>query len=173
MIRSCFLVFFAAILALPSFAQKFPFSGIWAGELDLYFMEKDSNARVFMRLEVIPLRSDTSVFRIIYAKEKEVKNADIRNYLVYPQQKKNNYTIDENNGILLDARFADSTLTSVYEVENNVIHISYQFRDNKVFFEVLSYSASPTGQTGGENSIPVVKNFRITNRQRGVLHKMK
>jgi len=61
-----------------------------------------------------------------------------RNYnLITKDANKGEYIVDENNGILLDAKQVDNTLYSMFEVQNNLITTTERFYKDAMDFEIM------------------------------------
>ena len=103
-----------------------------------------------------------------------VYNSSPRNYtLVVKDKTKGLYEIDENNGIILPAKFANNTLFSFFEVQGNLLSSRLVFSKNQLEFEILFSATKNKIKTGGTSkNVPVVFGYPITTIQTAILKKM-
>ncbi len=86
------------------------------------------------------------------------------------------YVVDEQNGIVLSSNLIHNTFISVFEVQGNLIHATYTFKKNRVYFELTSSSArAETGNinpsSDNEETIPLVYSYATVTCQNAVLKK--
>lgn len=61
-----------------------------------------------------------------------------RNYTLKVVDKaKGEFILDENNGIILDAKYVNNSLISVFEVQGNLLITTERFYDDYMFFEIV------------------------------------
>ena len=67
------------------------------------------------------------------------------------------YIVDENNGILLDAKLVDNTLYCMFEVQNNLITTTERFYKDAMDFEITFSDTKQKTITGteGEDAVSV------------------
>lgn len=153
--------------------NNFPtqFVGDWSGKLLIFNHQKHDT--IDMKLVISP-KSDTSfVWKIIYGTD--TINGK-RNYELI-SKKNNQFVIDELNGIQLNATLIHNKLISRFSVMNNLLECIYTFNDREIKFEVMSGKEKPINTTGDTifnmDTIPIVRNFAISNYQIAYLHKLK
>lgn len=169
--QSIFFIYFLALISLTFSQEKttsFPENavGIYKGVLHI-------NASG--RTQEIPmefhLKKTDSAHKFDYIL---VYNKQPRNYtLIVKNKEKGIYTIDENNGIVIPAKFANKTLYSFFEVQKNFLSTRFEFSKNQLDFEIL-FTATKNKITSGGTSkeIPKVFGFPILTIQKAVLKKM-
>lgn len=101
-------------------------------------------------------------------------NNSPRNYtLIVKNKAKGIYEVDENNGIILPAKFSGNTLFSFFEVQGNFLSSRMEFLKDKMHFEILFTATKDKVKTGGTSEeIPEVFGFPITTIQKAVLKKV-
>jgi len=102
-------------------------------------------------------------------------NGQPRNYtLVIKDREKGVFDVDENNGIIIPAKYANNTLYSFFEVMGNFLSTRFEFFEDKMNFEIL-FTATKNKTTSGGTSkeIPEVFGFPISTVQNAVLKKVK
>ena len=147
-------------LGFSSFAQndalQFPqdFYGTYKG--DLHIM--NANGKQTLGMEFI-LKAGDSIgkhqYTLVYIFNGERQE---RQYtLIEKDVSKGEYIVDENNGILLDAKLVDHTLYFMFEVQNNIITTTERFYDNAMDFEITFSDTKQKTVSGteGENAIEV------------------
>lgn len=77
------------------------------------------------------------------------------------------FVIDERDGIVLDAFFADGALHSRFTVESNAIDSTYLRLGDQLLVMLANYAADPAGETGDG----AVANYRLKSVQRGWLRR--
>lgn len=95
-----------------------------------------------------------------------------RNYnLIARDEKTGSYLIDENNGILLEAKVFENRLYSLYEVSGNLLTTFITFEENQLLFEI-TVAKTEKGLTtqAKEEGIEVVS-YPVTTRQKALLYK--
>ena len=103
-----------------------------------------------------------------------VYNNTPRNYhLIIKDKKKGLYEIDENNGIILPATYANNILFSLFEVQGNLLTTRLAFDKKQLDFEILFTRLKNKVKTGGTSKeIPEVFGYPISTIQRALLKKV-
>ncbi|WP_298766344.1 hypothetical protein [uncultured Polaribacter sp.] len=166
-------VLFIAVLLFSSLfysqnkKEQFPLNalGIYKGDLTI-----SSNKGV----QIVPMefhllkteKTNTFKYVIVY------KNKP-RNYTLITKDLKNGiFNIDENNGIVLPAKYANNVLYSFFEVNGNFLSSRLLFKNNSLDFEILFTAIKNKITTGGTSTaIPKVFGYPITTVQKAVLIK--
>ncbi len=91
--------------------------------------------------------------------------------LIVLNEKRGTCKIDENNGIILPARFYKNTLYSWFEVSGNKLTSRLQFEGETLFFEILFSALKNKTTTGGVKEVPKVFGYPISSVQKAVLKK--
>lgn len=146
--------------------------GEWAGKLDIVY-SNGTKTSVPMQLLIKPTDStDRWNWTIVYGEGD--KRQDRKYQLLAKNSAKGWYQIDEKNGILLDAFFAQNTLVSMFEVEGNQLTSLERLEGNKLYFEIyMSVVKAPNVSGGTSKDIPPVKSFPVRVLQKAVLKKKK
>ena len=81
------------------------------------------------------------------------------------------YQVDDQNDIILDARLSGWTLTSIFEVQGNLITTREEFfTDGRMIFEItMVQTAAPVLTGGTSDDIPEVKSYPIRVVQKAFL----
>lgn len=145
--------------------------GKWEGKLLISNSKgKDS---VDMSLILSPINDSTFSWKIVYGLD-TLKG--LRNYQLI-RKNTTTFIIDELNGIRLDAYFFHNKLVSRFSVMNNLLDCIYTFQKDTIVFEVLSGKEKSINSTGDTifnmDTIPIVRNFALTNYQIAYLHRLK
>lgn len=91
--------------------------------------------------------------------------------LIVTNRDKGLYKIDENNGIILDARLVGTTLTSVFEVQDNLLITTERFFNTYMTFDIVFSAKSQSIVTTAENEGINVTSYPITTTQTARLEK--
>jgi hypothetical protein len=93
-------------------------------------------------------------------------------HLIEKDAAKGNYVIDENNGILLDAKVVDNTLYSMFEVQGSLLTTTERFYEEYMVFEITVSNTQQKQITGNNGEdIPEVIAYPITVVQKARLVK--
>jgi len=93
--------------------------------------------------------------------------------LVVKDKATGSFEVDENNGIILPAKFANNTLYSFFEVQGSLLSSRMSFSKDKLDFEILFTATKNKTSTGGTSKeIPEVIGYPITVVQKAVLKKI-
>ena len=82
-----------------------------------------------------------------------------RNYTLRKKEaSKNDYILDENNGILLDAKLVDNNLYFMFEVQGSLLTTTLRFYKKTMDFEITMIKPEQKNVSGttGENPIEVI-----------------
>ncbi|SMC41808.1 hypothetical protein [Moheibacter sediminis] len=155
-----------------SFAQTFPQSheGIWKGELNIYTAQSDQPVQTLeMQLKIFPIDDKTWSWEIGYL----IGDGDIRKYELKPvNSEKNEWQIDEKNGIVLFQMLLGNRLVGSFSIENSLIINSYEFNQDNILVEFYSTQLKSEDKTGkGTEDSPFVLNHKVGNYQKAVLKK--
>jgi hypothetical protein len=168
-------IYFITLLlfSLSNYAQ---ISEKWVGHYvgDLEINSKSNTSHYHMEINFKQLDDSTYNWTIIYGEDSLRQE---RKYLLR-HVKENEYVIDEQNGIVLSNNLIGATFISVFEVQGNLIHATYTFKKNKIYFELTSSSnKSETGNVkplaDEEETIPLVYSYQTTTQQKAVLKRIK
>lgn len=143
--------------------------GIYKGDLEI------TNARgkqtIGMEFHLMATDSvDTYTYKIVYIAEGKRND---RNYTLKAIDKeKGAFAVDENNGILLSAKYIDNTLYSVFEVQKNLLITTERFYEDKMIFEIVFSGKNLEEKSGGlSEEIPEVISYPVTVTQKATLIK--
>lgn len=153
--------------------KQFPedFFGVYKGDLEI--INPQGKQTIQMEFHLKPTDSiGTYNYVIVYIMN---RNRLERNYTLIEKNKDEGlYTVDENNGILLDAKCIGTTLFSMFEVQGNILTTTERFHDDAMDFEITfaSKKNSNTSKSIGETPIDVIS-YPITVLQSAYLLKQK
>lgn len=155
---------------LPAFARRlaFPYSwcGVWSGELCVYDSQK-LKMKTPMMLYIKPTKDSIRWEWIIQY------DTTKRNYELVLDNIKNEYVIDEKNGIVIPVGLFNNTLVSSFDVQDNRLNVIYRFTDEGIEFIINSASISSQQQSGGElfhnELIPRVGSYPVSLHQEALL----
>ncbi len=92
--------------------------------------------------------------------------------LIEKDAQKGNYILDENNGIILDAKVYQNRIYFLFEVMNSLLTTFITFEENHLVFEIVATNTENKKTSGGQsNEIPQVISYPINIVQRAVLYK--
>jgi hypothetical protein len=98
--------------------------------------------------------------------------ASPRNYTLKVKDKaKGEFIIDENNGILLNAKLFDNKLYSVFEVQGNLLITTERFYDDKMEFEIIFSGKDAKLISEGNEETPAVTSYPVLVSQKATLLK--
>ena len=91
-------------------------------------------------------------------------NRQERNYtLLEKNVEKGEYVVDENNGILLDAKFINGTLYTMFEVQGNILATTERFNDESIDFTITFSGKAQANISKIEGDDPIdVVSYPIT-----------
>jgi len=150
--------------------KKFPkdFIGTYKG--DLIINNDNGSNTIPMEFHLKPTNSPNEYDYIIVYVVNDTPSP--RNYkLIVEDQKKGLFKIDEKNGIILNAKFNNNTLTSIFEVEGSLLVTTERFTKDAMFFDILfSKKKNQVITTTTEGNTSVIS-FPITTTQSAKLLK--
>ena len=92
--------------------------------------------------------------------------------LITKDASKGEYIVDENNGILLDAKLIDYTIYSMFEVNESIITTTERFYNDAMDFEITFTDTKQKVISGTEDEEPTeVISYPIGGRQKAHLIK--
>ena len=140
--------------------------GIYKGDLHISTVKGKQTIPMEFHLKAT---SDSSRFNYIL-----IYNNIPRNYfLVIKDKEKGIYEIDENNGIVLPAKYTNNTLFSFFEVQGNFLTTRLAFDKKQLDFEILFTRLKDKIKTGGiSKEIPEVFGYPISTVQKAILKKV-
>jgi len=90
--------------------------------------------------------------------------------LIEKDASKGDYIVDENNGILLDAKVVGNTLYSMFEVQGNILTTTERFYKDAMDFEITFSSKAAKKVSGSEGENPIeVLSYPVTVVQKATL----
>jgi hypothetical protein len=167
-----FILFLLLFVTTPSFAQL---SDKWEGKFsgDLIATNLDNKVSDFHMELYVELQSDyTYKWTIIYGQDSTRQE---RKYILKPDGN-NHFILDEQNGIELHMSHSENCITSVFEVQGNLLHVKYTLGKKGVLYELTSSNAKKTtggGKDENANDIPEVHSYKTTAFQSAFLKRMK
>lgn len=128
-------------------------AGRWTGDLEILAADGTLRSRVPMHLELGGTADAAGFpFRMTYG---DPATAPVRDYRLRAVQgdTANAFVIDEQNGIVLDARRFGASLVSVFRVGDRMLQTTYAFAGDELRFEVLFWADAPRApmRGAGEN----------------------
>lgn len=152
---------------------KFPqdFYGIYRG--DLHITNANGKQTIQMEFHLNPTDSIGKYqYMLVYIMN---GNRQERKYkLLEKDTTKGEYIVDENNGILLDAKLIDNTIFSMFEVQGNILTTTERFYKDSMDFEITFASKTQQTKSGttGEDATEVIS-YPISVLQKAHLIKQK
>ncbi|WP_104735379.1 hypothetical protein [Hanstruepera ponticola] len=149
------------LVSLFTFSQsdslQFPqdFYGIYKGDLHI------TNARGKQTIQMeFHLNSTDTVgkyqYMLVYIMD---GNRQERHYNLLEKNVENGeYMVDENNGIVLDAKLIDNTIFSMFEVQGSILTTTERFYKDSMDFEITFANKSQQTKSGteGEDATEVI-----------------
>jgi hypothetical protein len=123
--------------------------GTWAGQMTVTgAADKTTEVPVVLRIEAIRGTDDLAWVMTYGDGEKK----QVKDYKLVPVAgKPGRFRIDEQNGIVLDARLVNGVLYSQFEVGGRVLTARYGLGDDRIKFEVTS--AKPAAEKTGDGKV--------------------
>ena len=165
-----FLILFQPVC----FAQNIPqdWLGDWYGKLTIN-VPKGTVATIDMELHLSTTDNPYKWnYTIVYD---EGESRDERKYtLIKSDSISGLYTIDENNGIIINEMNIENKMFQRFKINDNVIYGITTYEKGKITWELVSDFERHSLQTGnGDEEIPFVTSYYPINYQRAVLTKKK
>ncbi|WP_452224915.1 hypothetical protein [Lacinutrix chionoecetis] len=159
---------FSATAQEKSFPQDF--LGIYKGDLEI----TNAKGKQTIGMEFHLTGTDSvGIFNYVLIYVIDGKPSP-RNYTLKTINKeKGDYVIDENNGILLDAKLIDNTLYNVFEVDNNLLMTTERFFTDYMEFEIIFSGKGKKKVMEGKEDMPMVTSYPVTVTQKAILLKQK
>ena len=128
---------------------------------------------VNMKLNIHKKTDSIFPWKIAYAMD---GNVDVRDYELHVKNfESGHFTVDELNSIKIDGYYRTGNFSSIFEVSNSIIVITYSKVEEGLLFEIVAGSSKNPLITGNQKhnnqDIPEVKSFAVSGRQRAVLIK--
>ena len=152
------LILFACFLGFSqNDSLKFPqdFYGIYKGNLHI----TNPKGKQVIQME-FHLNATDSIgkyqYMLVYIINSERQE---RKYnLIEKDAAKGEYIVDENNGILLDAKLIDNTIFSMFEVQGSILTTTERFYKDSMDFEITVANKSQQTKSGttGEDATEVI-----------------
>lgn len=144
-------------LSAQSDSLQFPqdFYEIYKG--DLYIINTRGKQTIQMEFHLNPTDSIGKYqYMLVYIMN---GNRQERKYnLLEKEVSTGEYLVDENNGILLDAKLIDNTIFSMFEVQGNILTTTERFYKDSMDFEITFANKSQQTKSGttGEDTTEVI-----------------
>ena len=158
-------------LTISSDSLMFPedFFGVFKG--DLHINSSKGRSTIGMEFHFNPTDSIGKYqYMLVYIVD---GNRQERKYnLITKDASKGEYIVDENNGILLEAKLIDNALYSMFEVNGNILTTTERFYKDAMDFEITFADKKNKliTETEGEESTTVIS-YPIGGRQKAHLIK--
>ncbi len=145
------------------------FLGKYAGTL--HITNTNGKSDLLMEFHLLKTVSpDTFVYKLVYVTDSIRQSRDY--HLISIDLDKGEFLVDENNGILLDTKYIDSTLYSMFEVEGSLLTSTLRFNGDYIDFEITfskMENKRNSGGEGGDEEMPGVVSYPITVVQKARL----
>lgn len=130
-----FTVLFVFSMTAQNDSLQFPqdFYGIYKG--DLHIVNSRGKQTIGMEFHLKPTDSIGN-YQYVLVYIMDDKRQERKYNLIAKDVSKGEYVVDENNGILLDAKLIDNTIYSIFEVQGNLITTTERFYENAMDFEI-------------------------------------
>lgn len=123
-------------------------SGIYSGKM--YILAENYKPDSLDLVLTIEEQVQDSVWKFNMKYHSE-KYKDIeKDYVLLYSKTKNQYLLDEKNGIIIDVTFLGNTLYEFYEVDNRLYAVSFKKTENGIYFEIYGASSNPSRETLSE-----------------------
>lgn len=158
--KSCLYIVFI-LYSLFTFSQsdslQFPqdYFGIYKGDLKIYNAKDEQTIKMEFHLNKTNTIGKYQ-YMLVYIMN---GNRQERNYtLIEKDIEKGQFVVDENNGILLDAKLVGHTLYFMFEVQGNILTTTERFYNNAMDFEITFTEKSNQVESGtsGEEATKVI-----------------
>lgn len=156
-----YLILIVFLFSLSVFSQndslQFPqdFYGVYKG--DLHITNAKGKQTIKMEFHLNPTDSIGKYeYKLVYVM---MGKPEERKYtLIEKDASKGEYIVDENNGILLDAKLIDNTIFSMFEVQGSILTTTERFYKDSMDFEITFANKSQQTKSGteGEDATEVI-----------------
>lgn len=147
----------------------FPNDFLGKYEGTLYITNTKGKSDLHMEFHLLRTVSpDTFIYKLVYVTDSVRQSRDY--HLISVNADKGEFLVDENNGILLDTKYIDSTLYSMFEVEGSLLTSTLRFYKGFIDFEI-TYSKMKNNRTSGgeDGESPVVVSYPVSVVQKARL----
>jgi hypothetical protein len=149
------LAYFSANAQTDSLQFPQDFYGIYKGDLNII----NSRGRQTIQMEFHLNKTDSIgkyQYMLVYIMDGD--RQERKYHLIEKDVSKGEYIVDENNGILLDAKLIDNTIYSMFEVQDNILTTTERFYKDAMDFEITVTNKTEKVTTGttGEDATEVV-----------------
>lgn len=173
--RYLYVFIFSIIFSVSAVSQEksvdFPadFFGMYTGTLQISSEKGGQNIPMEFHL----LATDSVgkyTYTLVYG---EGETKQVRAYkLLEKEKEKGHYSVDENNGIILDTKVLYNRMYTLFEVNNTLLTTFITLEADHMIFEIIATSKSNKRVTYAENEDKTkVISYPITTIQRAVLKK--
>ena len=145
--------------------------GLWKGTIRIDGVARPSQS-VDMSLEVtaIPKSSRVNWILMYVAQGK----TDVRKYeLALVPDQPGRFLMDERNGIVLDHSLVGNTLSSLFQVQNTLLHVSFQLEKDTMRVTMSSYDAQAVRESGATTQETKVSSYPLKSVQQGTLRRIR
>jgi hypothetical protein len=151
-------------------SQEIPreYLGNYKGELKIYTPEIVS--KLDMELEISS--TDTLGKYNYVLRYLSDQNPDIRNYtLIAKDSLKNQFILDENNGIKIPTTYVNNTLQSFFQVESSLLATKISFQKDLAVFEISVANTKQADSTATYSGEFMVLGYPVSVYQKALLKK--
>lgn len=167
------LFFFSTVLCSQNSIKKFPedFLGTYVGKL--LITNSTNTQEIDMQFHLLPTDTLTKFkYTLVYKSDKI--NQEKNYFLIEKDKSKGHYIIDENNGIILNATYANNALYTIFEVQGGLLITTKHFYENYMDFEIMYAQKNKADKSGNiPPDIPEVVSYPIQSVQKARLYKTK
>jgi len=165
------------LINAPEKQISFPedWMGYWKGDLEIYKKNK--------LVRTLPMALDHAYtdtigyykWAIIYGADTIAGRRDY--YLNTVDAAVGHYQTEERNSIFLDSYLFGNQLVAYYDVGTVAIQSTYTRSGDEIHFEILAMGTEPIALTGNQiiagDTIPEVRSYPVTTKQKAVLRKVR
>lgn len=144
--------------------------GIYKG--DLHITSQNGTTSIPMEFHLLPIEGEKEKFQYTIVYIANTTRQERQYTLITKDAEKGVYTIDENNGILLDAKVWTNKLYSMFEVQGSLLTTQLTFEADHMIFEITFSRKEAVNKSGTTDEKPIeVLSYPISTVQKGVLKK--
>jgi len=143
--------------------------GVYTGSLNI--SSERGNQQIPMEFHLN--KTDTiGTYKYVLVYGENEKRQERNYFLIEKDAEKGNYVVDEDNGILLNAKVLENKLYCIFEVEQSLLTTFITFEEDHLLFEIVYSNTSKKEMSGGQNdSIPAVISYPLHVIQKAKLIK--
>ncbi len=162
-------VFF--FLVFPSLAQEANFlkgfEGVWSGNLEMVG-KRGQTKTIPMRMDIIKKSDSVWTWKTTYDERKVpvMKDYDLK----MENEAEGRYILDEHDSILINMNRMGNKLFCVFDVEGTILSCTYEVRDGRLYYEIVSGPSKPAIVSKLKDGNKV-NSYSIGSLQRAVLEK--